>query len=172
MRKISWTTFALACAVLTGCASNSTQPAAVTAAAPASNASAQSPAICKAITEAEVAALFDRWNQSLKTGRAEKVVQNYAARSILLPTVSNKLRLSAAEKEDYFVHFLENQPVGSIDMRFVDIGCNTALDAGLYTFSFAKTGTKVSGRYSFTYGWDGQQWLITSHHSSVMPGKD
>ena len=172
MRKISWTAFALACAVLTGCASNSTQLAAVTAAAPASRASAQSPAICKAITEAEVAALFDRWNQSLKTGRAEKVVQNYAARSILLPTVSNKLRLSAAEKEDYFVHFLENQPVGSIDMRFVDIGCNTALDAGLYTFSFAKTGTKVSGRYSFTYGWDGQQWLITSHHSSVMPGKD
>ena len=172
MRKISWTAFALACAVLTGCGSNGTQPAAVTAAAPASRASAQSPAICKAITEAEVAALFDRWNQSLKTGRAEKVVQNYAARSILLPTVSNKLRLSAAEKEDYFVHFLENQPVGSIDMRFVDIGCNTALDAGLYTFSFAKTGTKVSGRYSFTYGWDGQQWLITSHHSSVMPGKD
>ena len=172
MRKIFWTTFALACAVLTGCASNSTQLAAVTAAAPASRASAQSPAICKAITEPEVAALFDRWNQSLKTGRAEKVVQNYAARSILLPTVSNKLRLSAAEKEDYFVHFLENQPVGSIDMRFVDIGCNTALDAGLYTFSFAKTGTKVSGRYSFTYGWDGQQWLITSHHSSVMPGKD
>ncbi|MBI1625044.1 DUF4440 domain-containing protein [Comamonas suwonensis] len=172
MRKISWTAFALACAVLTGCASNSTQLAAVTAAAPASRASAQSPAICKAITEPEVAALFDRWNQSLKTGRAEKVVQNYAARSILLPTVSNKLRLSAAEKEDYFVHFLENQPVGSIDMRFVDIGCNTALDAGLYTFSFAKTGTKVSGRYSFTYGWDGQQWLITSHHSSVMPGKD
>ena len=172
MRKISWTAFALACAVLTGCASNSTQPVAVTAAAPASRASAQSPAICKAMTEAEVAALFDRWNQSLKTGRAEKVVQNYAPRSILLPTVSNKLRLSAAEKEDYFVHFLENQPVGSIDMRFVDIGCNTALDAGLYTFSFAKTGTKVSGRYSFTYGWDGQQWLITSHHSSVMPGKD
>ena len=172
MRKISWTAFALACAVLTGCASNSTQLAAVTAAAPASRASAQSPAICKAITEPEVAALFDRWNQSLKTGRAEKVVQNYAPRSILLPTVSNKLRLSAAEKEDYFVHFLENQPVGSIDMRFVDIGCNTALDAGLYTFSFAKTGTKVSGRYSFTYGWDGQQWLITSHHSSVMPGKD
>ena len=100
------------------------------------------------------------------------MVKNYAARSILLPTVSNKARLSAAEKEDYFVHFLENKPQGRIDMRFVDIGCNTVLDAGLYTFSFAKTGTKVSGRYSFTYGWDGQQWLITSHHSSAMPEKD
>ena len=164
MPKIALTTLALACAVLTGCASTGSQPQA-----------SSSPPVqttCKAITEPEVAALFERWNQSLKSLSATEVVKNYAARSILLPTVSNKARLSAAEKEDYFVHFLENKPQGRIDMRFVDIGCNTVLDAGLYTFSFAKTGTKVSGRYSFTYGWDGQQWLITSHHSSVMPGKD
>ena len=164
MPKNALTTLALACAVLTGCASTGSQPQA-----------SSSPPVqttCKAITEPEVAALFERWNQSLKSLRATEVVKNYAARSILLPTVSNKARLSAAEKEDYFVHFLENKPQGRIDMRFVDIGCNTVLDAGLYTFSFAKTGTKVSGRYSFTYGWDGQQWLITSHHSSAMPEKD
>ncbi|MEF9947256.1 MAG: DUF4440 domain-containing protein [Comamonas sp.] len=164
MPKIALTTLALACAVLTGCASTGSQPQA-----------SSSPPVqttCKAITEPEVAALFERWNQSLKSLSATEVVKNYAARSILLPTVSNKARLSAAEKEDYFVHFLENKPQGRIDMRFVDIGCNTVLDAGLYTFSFAKTGTKVSGRYSFTYGWDGQRWLITSHHSSAMPEKD
>lgn len=163
MPKIALTTLALACAVLTGCASTGSQPLA--------SSSPQVQTTCKAITEPEVAALFERWNQSLKSLSAKEVVKNYAARSILLPTVSNKARLSAAEKEDYFVHFLENKPQGRIDMRFVDIGCNTVLDAGLYTFSFAKTGTKVSGRYSFTYGWDGQQWLITSHHSSAMPEK-
>ena len=164
MPKIALTTLALACAVLTGCASTGSQSLA-----------SSSPPVqttCKAITEPEVAALFERWNQSLKSLSATEVVKNYAARSILLPTVSNKARLSAVEKEDYFVHFLENKPQGRIDMRFVDIGCNTVLDAGLYTFSFAKTGTKVSGRYSFTYGWDGQRWLITSHHSSAMPEKD
>jgi hypothetical protein len=61
---------------------------------------------CKVTTEQEIASLFDRWNQSLQTGDPHKVVANYAERSILLPTVSNKPRLTPAEKEDYFHHFL------------------------------------------------------------------
>jgi uncharacterized protein (TIGR02246 family) len=124
---------------------------------------------CKTATESEIAALFDRWNQSLQTGDPHKVAANYAEPSILLPTVSNTPRLTQAEKEDYFHHFLENQPTGKIDLRFIEIGCNTAVDAGLYSFTFAKTGALIKGRYSFTYRWDGTQWLITSHHSSVMP---
>jgi uncharacterized protein (TIGR02246 family) len=126
---------------------------------------------CKATSEQEIASLFDRWNQSLQTGDPHKVVANYAERSILLPTVSNKLRLTPAEKEDYFHHFLENRPSGKIDFRTVEIDCNTAVDAGLYTFTFAKTGAKVSARYTYTYRWDGTKWLITSHHSSAMPEK-
>jgi uncharacterized protein (TIGR02246 family) len=124
---------------------------------------------CKPVTKAEIAALFDRWNASLQTLDSHKVVANYAADSILLPTVSNKPRLTAAEKEDYFEHFLENRPSGKIDMSHIEIDCNTAVDAGLYTFTFAKTGAVVHGRYSYTYRWDGKQWLITSHHSSAMP---
>lgn len=127
--------------------------------------------VCKATTEQEIAGLFDRWNQALASGDAKKVVAYYASRSILLPTVSNKPRLTPEEKEDYFHHFLENQPSGKIDMRHIQIGCNTALDAGLYTFTYAKNGKAISGRYSFTYHWDGKDWLITSHHSSAMPEK-
>ena len=126
---------------------------------------------CKVTSEQEIASLFDRWNQSLQTGDPHSVVANYAERSILLPTVSNKPRLTPAEKEDYFHHFLEDRPSGTIDFRFVEIGCNSAIDAGLYTFVFARTGAKVSARYTFTYRWDGARWLITSHHSSAMPGK-
>lgn len=127
---------------------------------------------CKATSETEIAALFDRWNQSLQTDDPHKVVANYAERSILLPTVSNKPRLTPAEKEDYFRHFLENRPSGRIDLRFIELGCNTAFDAGLYTFTFARTGNSVSGRYSYTYRWNGSEWLITSHHSSAMPEKN
>ena len=126
---------------------------------------------CKATTEMEIASLFDRWNQSLQTGDPYKVVANYAERSILLPTVSNRVRLTPAEKEDYFHHFLESGPSGEINLRMIEIGCNSAVDAGLYTFTFKKTGAKVSARYTYTYRWDGKQWLITCHHSSVMPEK-
>lgn len=148
------------CAVVAGCASSG---ATQSASQPARTES------CKATTEQEIAALFDRWNQSLLSGDPHQVVANYAERSILLPTVSNQPRLTAAEKEDYFHHFLENRPSGKIDLRSVEIGCNSAVDAGLYTFTFAKTGAVVSGRYTYAYRWDGATWLITSHHSSAMP---
>ena len=148
--------------VLSGCASAPSGPEA----APART------EVCRASNEQEIAALFDRWNRSLQTGDPYKVVANYADRSILLPTVSNKPRLTAAEKEDYFHHFLENKPVGKIDARTIEIGCNTAVDAGLYTFTFGTMGAEVKARYTYTYNWDGKQWLITSHHSSAMPEKD
>jgi uncharacterized protein (TIGR02246 family) len=146
-------------AALTGC--TSTPPAATAARTE----------VCKATSEQEVAALFDRWNQSLQTGDARKVVANYAPKSVLLATVSNTPRLDAAQKQDYFEHFLENKPFGRIDSRTIEIGCTTAVDAGLYTFTFAKTGAVVKARYTYTYKWDGNQWLITSHHSSAMPEK-
>jgi len=155
--------FFLVAAVLVGCASNRVAQ---------TSTQGTRTETCKATSEAEIAALFDRWNRSLQTGDPHKVVANYAERSILLPTVSNKPRLTPAEKEDYFHHFLENGPSGKIDMRFIEIGCNTAFDAGLYTFTFAKTGDSVSGRYTYTYHWNGSEWLITSHHSSVLPEKN
>lgn len=127
--------------------------------------------ICKATNEQEIASLFDRWNRSLQTGDPQKVAANYAERSVLLPTVSDTPRLTTAGKEDYFHHFLENRPFGRIDSRTIEIGCTTAVDTGLYTFTFAKTGEVVKARYTFTYKWDGKQWLITSHHSSAMPEK-
>jgi uncharacterized protein (TIGR02246 family) len=124
---------------------------------------------CKSTSEAEISALFERWNTALQTGDPIAVVANYAEGSVLLPTVSNKVRLSAAEKADYFTHFLADQPSGAIDSRTVLLGCNKAVDAGLYTFTYAKTGKTVQARYTYTYGWDGKEWLITSHHSSAMP---
>ena len=120
-------------------------------------------------TEADIAALFDRWNESLQTGDPARVVANYAERSILLPTMSDTPRLTAADKEDYFRHFLGDGPRGTVEMRHIDISGDMAVDTGLYTFAFAETGGTVRARYSFVYRRDGAEWRIVSHHSSRMP---
>ncbi len=156
------------CAVLVGCASNSGTP-------PTNGTPSTSPAtrneICKYPNNEEVASWFDRWNRSLQTGNAEAVVANYAEPSLLLPTASDKARWTPEEKEKYFRDiFLPLRPTGVIDLpRFIEIGCNRAVDAGFYTFTYQATGKVVKARYTFTYRWDGSKWLITTHHSSVVP---
>ncbi|VCU72266.1 Calcium/calmodulin dependent protein kinase II Association [Pigmentiphaga humi] len=153
---------AILAAAVAGCVANPGAPG---------GASAPHTESCQAVSEQEVAGLFDRWNRSLQTGDPRQVVANYAERSILLPTVSNQPRYTVAEKEDYFHHFLEDRPQGRIDARRIELGCNSAVDSGLYTFTFARTGAVVRARYTYTYRWDGRKWLITSHHSSAMPEK-
>lgn len=128
--------------------------------------------VCVAVSEEDIAALFDRWNESLKTGDPYKVVANYADKSVLLATVSSKPRFTPEEKADYFHHFLENQPDGRIDFRTIELDCNLAIDEGLYSFTFKKTGITAKARYTFTYKWNGTQWLITSHHSSRIPDEE
>lgn len=129
---------------------------------------AQESTPCVKMTEAEVAAMFERWNDSLKTGDAKTVSDHYLSDAVLLPTLSNKVRLTDEERIDYFKKFLAKKPVGHIDSRTVRIGCNKAVDIGTYTFTFSN-GSKTAARYTFTYSWNGEKWLISSHHSSVMP---
>ncbi|WP_397457609.1 SgcJ/EcaC family oxidoreductase [Pseudomonas asplenii] len=126
--------------------------------------------VCTPVKPAQIAGLFDEWNAALQTGDAKQVAQKYLADAVLLPTVSNKPRLSDAERIDYFEHFLANKPMGTIDSRTIRIGCNEAIDTGTYTFAF-KDMSSVSARYTFTYAWNGQDWKISTHHSSAMPEK-
>jgi hypothetical protein len=89
MRKISILSATLAVA-LAGCTSVPLGSGSGSGSAPAHT------EVCKATNEQEISALFDRWNRSLQTGDPHKVVANYAERSVLLPTVSNKVRLTEA----------------------------------------------------------------------------
>ena len=122
-------------------------------------------------TEAEIAILFDRWNQSLQTGNPDKVVANYAKDAILLPTRSNIPRTNHQEIRDYFEYFLKQKPVAVINMRVIRIGRNSATDSGLYTFTLTKNGktVEVPARYTFEYEYINGKWMIVGHHSSIMP---
>ncbi|PDT34604.1 DUF4440 domain-containing protein [Rhizobium sp. M10] len=134
------------------------------------SANAAETATCAPVSEEQVAKLFDRWNASLATLNPQEVAKNYSADSVLLATLANKPRLTQEERIDYFKHFLEKSPQGHIDSRTIKTGCNWAVDTGTYTFTM-KDGSKVPARYTYTYEFKGGNWLITSHHSSMMPEK-
>ena len=132
---------------------------------------ARTPRDCRRITKKQVKRLFDRWNAALKTGDPQAVVKNYAPDSLLLATLKNDPRTTPAAKADYFEEFLAKKPGGRVieTDRHIETDCRTALDSGVYVFTFAEDGTKTVARYTFTYRWDGRRWLISSHHSSAMP---
>ncbi len=120
------------------------------------------------MSKQEILELFDEWNSALQTGDPKKVAALYEYNGILLPTVSNKVRHNREEVEDYFVHFCAKGPKGTIDEANVRTFGDLAINSGVYTFSF-KDGSEVQGRFTFAYRWNGQQWMIVEHHSSVMP---
>jgi uncharacterized protein (TIGR02246 family) len=121
------------------------------------------------VTEGQIADLFQVWNNALQTGNPDKVVELYAPDGILLPTVENGPLIGRAAIRGYFVHFLENKPNGKIDERIIRIGCNVALDAGLYTFTYRTGAPPTAARFTYVYEYDGGRWLIAHHHSSKRP---
>merc|ERR1719343_1858631 len=108
------------------------------------------------ITKDEVRALFTLWNDALLTGDSKKVAARYAKEGTLLPTVSDKPRTDFDGIADYFDVFCAKKPSGKILEGTIKIGENWASDV-------------VKARYSYVYVYEDGQWMISHHHSSVMP---
>jgi len=122
----------------------------------------------KAITKEEVRSLFNLWNDALKTQDPQTVADRYASDGVLVPTLSDKVRYTNADIKDYFVEFCAKKPVGTITEGNIKIGANWAQDAGLYEFKFGD-GSVAKGRYSFIYTYENGKWMISHHHSSLLP---
>ena len=116
----------------------------------------------------EILALFEHWNNAIKTKEPRRVIELYAHNAVLLPTISNNVCHSHEEMEKYFTDFLTREPVGELDETNISIFNDIAMNSGLYTFSF-KDGSKVQARFTFVYQWNGKSWKIIKHHSSQMP---
>jgi uncharacterized protein (TIGR02246 family) len=116
-----------------------------------------------------VKALFERWNQALASGNPETVARLYGPGALLLPTLSPTNRSDPEAIADYFTAFLKRQPTGEVTSRQILLGCNQATDAGNYRFQLHQPDEQLNARFTFVYGFDGQQWRIVHHHSSLVP---
>lgn len=122
---------------LRACAGAALAVLALVACAGEASARSARPARCHMLTEAVAKRLFDEWNKALqiKPPNPDKVTATYAPDAVLLPTFKDGPLIGRAQIRDYFVHFLEQQPIGTIDSRAViAAGCNVGVAAGLYTF--------------------------------------
>jgi len=129
---------------------------------------------CEPVTETGVARLFDEWNAALVNGTVKDVADKYWDKgSVLLATLEDEPLATRESKEKYFTDFKAKKPSGKINERLIELGCNTATDAGIYTFTLDSTDppSKVVARYTYTYTFDPKlkQWKITTHHSSKLP---
>lgn len=118
--------------------------------------------------EAEILALFDRWNAALASGDPDRIAQKFAKDGVLLPTISNKMRLDHAGIRDYFERFMKLKPQGEIEEHYVRRYGDIAINSGTYKFTFG-SGEQTRARFTFIYRWDGDRWLILEQHSSAMP---
>lgn len=146
--------------------------AAVAFAALATTAAGARTATCPAVTDAQVAAQFDRFMAAWATGKPATVTALFAPNATLLATVSNAERTTPAQIEDYFVSFLKNEPVGRIETSTIVRDCDVATRTGNWVVNMKNAKGErvdVDARYSFAYKWDGKDWKIQHLHSSVRP---
>lgn len=120
---------------------------------------------------AEIASLFDRWNEALESGDPARVAALYAPDAVLVPTMSNMLRRNAPTIIEYFKAFKKRAPRGRIhDSHIRDLG-DIAIHSGVYVFTLTnEAGTAdVPARFTFVYQRQHDDWKIIEHHSSYMP---
>lgn len=128
---------------------------------------------CVAVTEAQVNAQFQRFNDGFQTRNPDVMVPLFSRNAVLLPTVSGQMRTDAAGIRDYFVSFLPNAPFGTITESETTIGCNMATRVGNWTVRLTNPTTgvtsEVAARFSFIYTYEDGDWKILHLHSSVRP---
>ncbi len=128
---------------------------------------------CAIVSDAQIDGLFTKFNASWATKDPAKVTALFTKDAVLLATVSNTPRTTAQEINDYFVSFLKNSPVGSIDTSTIKRGCDDVARVGTWTVKLTDPQTgevkDVKARYSFIYKMEGKEWKIDHLHSSMMP---
>lgn len=116
---------------------------------------------------------FSRWNEALLTKDPKEVAKLYIEDATFLPTLSPEFKKGKQGAEEYFIHFLEKDPIGTIIEEEIQIfGDTRYLHSGMYNFEVGPVNdrTMVEARFSMVWEKDDVgEWKISHHHSSMKP---
>ncbi len=111
------------------------------------------------------------WANAVDARNAQQITALYDSHAYLYATFQNMLD----NKKDiykYFVKLAANQDLKvNFNKEHIRLYGDTAINSGLYTFSYVDHGKQVvvPARYTFVYTYTPAGWLIVDHHSSVLP---
>ncbi|MDA8561978.1 DUF4440 domain-containing protein [Gammaproteobacteria bacterium] len=115
------------------------------------------------------------WCESIAKAKGDPAVVTkfYAPDAILLPTLSHKiLQNKYNELDKYFETLTAHKNIKCTPEKLITrMYKKTAINTGLYKFSYMDNGKKmtVPSRFTFIYRNKDGKWLIIKHHSSIMP---
>ncbi|CAN5223310.1 hypothetical protein BH10PSE19_BH10PSE19_16400 [soil metagenome] len=122
---------------------------------------------------AQVKAAAQTWGEVLASGDAKKMATLYDTNAYLYATFQNKISSS----EGLLSYFKKLMLHPDLNVKFqkqnIRIHHATAINSGLYVFSYKDAGkiVRIPARFTFVYTLQPNGWLIVEHHSSILPDK-
>ena len=113
------------------------------------------------------------WVRAFNARDRELVVAQYAPGAVLWGTFANELIGTRQGLVEYFDRAFESQPGPTVELLYVSVQefGGFAVASGAYLLCFGVNGQLQSmpARFTFALANTLSQWLIVTHHSSVMP---
>jgi uncharacterized protein (TIGR02246 family) len=122
--------------------------------------------------ENSIKTAYNDWVSAVTGGSPDRVLELYDDKAVLLATFGPRPLVGHTQLREYFVEFTALPKLrAETKESIIRIYGDTAVNSGLYTFSYERDGkvVDVPARFSFTYRKDGEKWKIIDHHSSVVP---
>ncbi|XLQ19843.1 MAG: SgcJ/EcaC family oxidoreductase [Candidatus Moraniibacteriota bacterium] len=118
--------------------------------------------------------MFIQWNETLQTKDKQKVAEMYSDDATFLPTLNGELKRGIDGAVEYFEHFLQKNPFGTIIESAVQESSDggTIIYSGLYDFEVGSVDAREVANARFTYVFqknENDEWKIIHHHSSLRP---
>ena len=111
------------------------------------------------------------WAQALAARNPVKITALYDKEAYLYATFQNMFD-NREEILQYFNGLMKKPNLKvTFNRESIRVYGETAINSGLYTFSYTNNGklVKVPARYTFVYTETPHGWLIVDHHSSILP---
>ena len=125
---------------------------------------------CDHPSSADVRALYEQWETTLRGGDVEALTALYSPGAILMGPGATSIRIGRTEIAAYYTGFVSHAPTARIIERVVRTECGAANDLGLEAMTFAPMAAdqSIPARFSMSYVKSGSRWLIVHHHQEML----